>query len=514
MIPKLLHFTWKSADLPGTMGAFFAKWQQLHPGWDIRLWTDETMRSFVAKAYPELLATYDGYPKMIQRADAFRYLVLGKLGGIYSDLDVEPFQNVAPLLELDCFVGVEPLEHIGTDRTHQGIPLLLSNAFMGSVPGHPMWREVCRLLPELADQETFYSTGPSMVTAVALRLPKAQRPALLLPEVWSPKRSNGLRTTSDTRLKQLLAPVGRVVEAGTGTLVSHEWHTTWVPWHKRNSRFSGLVQWPTRIKWWLRRRRHPDLVAMRIPDPAAPYWDQELKPVNGLPKVSVALNLGSGGLSEELAAAIEGLSYPAERLKITALVGGGEQPLDTLRSRSGHGWDVVRSELSGAAALNACLEAGVDADYVLVVDGAVQSIPPDAIEQLLSAGRPVVAANSIDAAGANGDAALFRYKFGGKFEVLYKEGAATGPVKRDPGHRTYLGEQTVFNVLPLDGVGESFVMIRRDVIAAGVRFGEAPYKAHLGGEALGIMARDRGFEAAGLPGLRVMVGNRRDATDV
>lgn len=514
MIPKILHFTWKSADLPGTMGAFFAKWQRLHPDWDIRLWTDETMHRFVVEAYPELLATYDGYPKMIQRADAFRYLVLGKLGGIYSDLDVEPFQSVAPLLDLDCFVGVEPLEHIGTDRTHQGIPLLLSNAFMGSVPGHPMWREVCRLLPELADQETFYSTGPSMVTAVALRLSTDERPALLLPEVWSPKRSNGVRTTSDARLKQLLAPVGRVVEAVGGTLVSHEWHTTWVPWHKRNSRFSGLVQWPTRIKWWLRRRRHPDLVAMRIPDPAEPYWEQQLRPVAELPRVHVALLLGDGTLSEDLAAAISGLTYPAKRLKILALVSGAERSLETLRSCTGHGWDVVRSELTGAAACNALLEAAADADHVLVVDGRVQSFPPDAIEQLLSAGRPVAAANCVDATGANGDAALFRYKFGGKFEVLYKEGAATGPVKRDPGHRTYLGEQTVFNVLPLDGVGESFVLIGREVIAAGVRFGEVPYKAHLGGEAFGIMARDRGFEAAGLPGLRVVVGNWRGGADV
>ena len=251
---------------------------------------------------------------------------------------------------------------------------------------------------------------------------------------------------------------------------------------------------------------------MRIPDPAEPYWDQELKQFNGLPKVSVALNLGSGGLSAALAAGLEGLTYPADRLKFTALVSGGALSPETPGLRQG--LNVVRSDATGAAALNACLETVADADYVLVVDGAVQSIPPDAIEQLLSAGRPVVAANCVDTAGGNGDAALFRYKFGGKFEVLYKEGAATGPVKRDPGHRTCLGEQTVFNVLPLDGVGESFVMIRSDVIAAGVRFGEAAYKAHLGGEALGIMARDLGFEAAGLPGLRVVVGNRRGATNV
>lgn len=508
MIPRILHFTWKSADLSGAMKVFFDKWTQLHPGWDIRLWTDATMRQFVAEIYPELLATYDGYPRMIQRADAFRYLVLGKLGGIYSDLDVEPYQSVEPLLALDCFVGVEPLEHIGTDRIHQGIPLLLSNAFMGSVPGHPMWQEVCRLLPELAHQETFYSTGPSMVTAVALRLPKPLRPALLLPEVWSPRRSNGMRTTSDPRLRQMLEPVSTVVGAARGTLVSHEWHTTWVPWHKRNSRYSVLFQWPTTIKWWLRRRRHPALVAMVIPDPAAPYWDQQLEPLAELPRVHVVVRLGSAGLSQALVVALGGLSYPRDRLDVTFLVSGDGQALDPASVLPGLVARELRLAETGAAALNRCLEAGTaDADYVLLVEGGVREIPPSAIEQMLSAGRPVTAANCVLASGSNGDAALFRYKYGGKFEVLYKEGAATGPVRRDPVHRTYLGEQTVFNVLPLDGVGESFVLVRKEVVAAGVRFLEAPYKAHLGGEAFGIMARDKGFEAAGLPGLRVVVGN-------
>jgi len=59
-------------------------------------------------------------------------------------------------------------------------------------------------------------------------------------------------------------------------------------------------------------------------------------------------------------------------------------------------------------------------------------------------------------------------------------------------------------VLPLDGVGESFVLLRRDALEAGVGFAETPYKLHLGAEALGIRARDLGFEVAGLPQLEVV----------
>lgn len=483
MIPRLIHFTWKTQELPRQMAAYYAQWQRLHPGWEVRLWTDASMRDFVVESYPEFLAVYDGYPRMIQRADAFRYLVLGKLGGIYADLDVEPLQSCEPLLGLGCFVGVEPLEHIGPDRRHQGMPVLFSNAFMGSVPGHPFWRAICRTMPDLLDQEVFYSTGPSMVTAVGLKLPRAQRPVLLLPEVWSPLLSNGRKGHSDAALKRSLSGVAELVEATGGTLVSHKWHTTWVPFHKRQTRYGELFQLPTRLKWWVRRQRYPELAAAHIPDSLGTYFDQHLTPVEDRPRVQIVVRADADGLSKALASSLEGLSYPVDRRSTTVIAG----------------------PVGSAAALNLCLDATAqDVEFVLLVDGRVRGIPPDAIEQMLAARRPVVAANCVDAAGADADPALFRYKDGGSFKVLYKDGGRSGRVQGSSNFRKSLSEQKVFSILPLDGVGESFVLVRRDVIEAGVRFAETPYKLHLGGEAFGIMARDKGFEVAGLPGLRVI----------
>ncbi|MCS6762416.1 MAG: hypothetical protein MO846_11020 [Candidatus Devosia symbiotica] len=59
------------------------------------------------------------------------------------------------------------LEHIFPDRIHQGM-LLFSNAFMGSVPDHPLWRMSIAGLPGLVREETFYAIGPSMITAMVL----------------------------------------------------------------------------------------------------------------------------------------------------------------------------------------------------------------------------------------------------------------------------------------------------------------------------------------------------------
>ncbi|WP_193335025.1 glycosyltransferase family 32 protein [Devosia beringensis] len=483
MMPHLLHFTWKTTELPREMADYYGKWQKLHPGWEIRLWTDESMRAFVAEAYPEFLAIYDSYPKMIQRADAFRYLVLGRLGGIYADLDVEPFAAMTPLLEHDAFLGIEPLEHIFPDRIHQGVPFLLTNAFMGSVPGHPLWQAVIAALPKLVGQETFYATGPSMITAMVLRLPPAQRPVLLLPEVWSPLLSNGKRTRSDAAARDMLSAVGQVLDAGAvGRLVSHKWMTTWVPWHMRANQWVEVLQVPTVIKWWLRARRHPQLAGMVIPDPITPYLDQAPEPLSAHPRVHVAVRLGLGELDEQLAQALARLDYPAEQLSVA-----------------------YHADEAGAAGLNAMLAARPDdAEFVLVLDGRVRDLPSDALIRMLEARRPVVAASCVDAEGHNADDGLFRYRHGGSFKVLYKDGGATGTLRGDPAHRVYLTEQKVFSLLPLDGVGESFVLIHRDVLAAGVGFAETPYKLHSGGEGLGIMARDAGFEVAGLPQLEVV----------
>ena len=509
MIPPILHFTWKTTDLPREMADYYAKWQALHPDWDIRLWTDESMRAFVAEAYPAFLAIYDSYPKMIQRADAFRYLVLGKLGGIYADLDVEPFAAMTPLLDHEAFLGIEPLEHIFPDRIHQGVPFLLTNAFMGSVPNHPLWQTVIAGLPGLVGQETFYATGPSMITAMVLRLAPHERPVLLLPEVWSPLLSNGRRTRSDARARQMLAEVGTVLDASAaGRLVSHKWMTTWVPWHMRANQWVDVLQVPTTIKWWWRRQRHPALAATVVADPIAPYVEQSPAPLAAHPRVHVAVRLGAAALDSALAQALAGLDYPGDRLSLQFFVDAGgpdEAGIVASVTEAGFAGPITIAQQQGAAGLNAMLAARPDdAEYVLLVDGQVRAVPADALIRMLEARRPVVAASCVDGNGHNADPAVFRYRHGGSFKVLYKDGGAAGALRGDRAHRVYLNEQKVFRVLPLDGVGESFVLFSRAVLDAGVGYAETPYKLHAGGEALGIMARDRGFEVAGLPQLEVV----------
>ena len=44
----------------------------MHPGYEFRLWTDDSAREVLAKEMPQLLPTYDSYIYSIERADAIR----------------------------------------------------------------------------------------------------------------------------------------------------------------------------------------------------------------------------------------------------------------------------------------------------------------------------------------------------------------------------------------------------------------------------------------------------------
>jgi mannosyltransferase OCH1-like enzyme len=91
---------------------------------ELKLWTDETARDFIANNYPWFLDTFDGYAYAIQRADAIRYFVLHYYGGVYLDLDVGCRRSLNPLLYMAIVLP-------------ETIPVGVSNDIMLAERGHP-----------------------------------------------------------------------------------------------------------------------------------------------------------------------------------------------------------------------------------------------------------------------------------------------------------------------------------------------------------------------------------------
>ncbi|MFZ0930337.1 MAG: glycosyltransferase, partial [Syntrophobacteraceae bacterium] len=98
MIPKLIHQTAKTHELPSEWRRFQQIVRELHPAWEYRLWTDEDNDAFVKKEYLNFLPVFRAFSKGIMRADVIRYLIMYRIGGLYLDLDYEmlkPFDLLA-----------------------------------------------------------------------------------------------------------------------------------------------------------------------------------------------------------------------------------------------------------------------------------------------------------------------------------------------------------------------------------------------------------------------------------
>lgn len=167
MIPKIIHQTWTSRDIPESLQPLHETWLQYHPDWEFRLWTDSDCRALVAETAPDFLSLYDAYPAPIYRVDVFRYFLMMHLGGLYVDLDFECLRALDPLLDGKSLVlGEEPTSHLRHHRkARPGLRQIIGNAFIASACGHPFWSHVIDRLFEQRDElGPLDATGPFFLT--------------------------------------------------------------------------------------------------------------------------------------------------------------------------------------------------------------------------------------------------------------------------------------------------------------------------------------------------------------
>ncbi|KAL7421918.1 hypothetical protein Q5752_003690 [Cryptotrichosporon argae] len=115
-IPRLIHQTWKSDQLPEKWREAWVECREGMPDYEYMLWTDETAREFVATHYPSQLQMYDTYTYPIQRADSIRYLILHHFGGVYMDLDIGCRRRLDPLLQGDWEVILPITKPVGVSN--------------------------------------------------------------------------------------------------------------------------------------------------------------------------------------------------------------------------------------------------------------------------------------------------------------------------------------------------------------------------------------------------------------
>lgn len=158
-IARQFHRIWVGPNpLPEEAKEFGRRWLELHPGWSMKLWTEENLPPLVNAAVLRKTAHMAPRTQLQTWADVARLEILLEHGGIYLDVDMEPRRNLEPLLErVDAFLAWE------TDD------VWLNNAIMGCTPGHPFFARLVHQLPAsvVAGGKRWrpnVSTGPQFIT--------------------------------------------------------------------------------------------------------------------------------------------------------------------------------------------------------------------------------------------------------------------------------------------------------------------------------------------------------------
>jgi len=191
-IPTILHQTWRNASLPAKFARWRRDWHDLHPHWEHRFYDDSDIRRVVVDRAPQFLGVFEALPRPILRVDLFRYLIVHLDGGVYADLDMQPYRPSDPLLAgASCVLSVE--SHVS--KTYQRVvgyrqPWQIGNCIFAAAPGHPFLAELLDRIARgatatvVTDDDVEEVTGPRVLTRLIYELSAERRGAVkVLPQI-------------------------------------------------------------------------------------------------------------------------------------------------------------------------------------------------------------------------------------------------------------------------------------------------------------------------------------------
>jgi mannosyltransferase OCH1-like enzyme len=215
-IPRIVHQLWKDENVPARWRDAVASVKRYHKGWEYRLWTDPLIDDYVRTKHPRFYPVFAGMNRNIMRIDAFRYVLMHDIGGLYCDLDYEfvrPYDygdaSIVFSLEFDVTFG-DPHDQV-------------ANFFFASVPGHPLWRDVLDNLqqhpPHAAESiDVCLVTGPWYLSGMYFQ---------------NQSRYEGVRLTSKPVFSPSRVHGGHERELYVNGGITYGFHHGWGSWKER-----------------------------------------------------------------------------------------------------------------------------------------------------------------------------------------------------------------------------------------------------------------------------------------
>lgn len=173
MVPRLIHRQWFGPrEMPERYKENGRLWQDLNPGWELIDHDYSTLPplrnhwEFTEVGRSWMPGRGDGKEAslvQVTQADVGAYEILWAWGGLYVNCDMRPVRALPDhLSEQDMTLAYE------IDGT------LISNAWMMSIPEHPLMNAVIEAIPDsvrTCDRGVDYVTGPRLLTRIAGSFP-------------------------------------------------------------------------------------------------------------------------------------------------------------------------------------------------------------------------------------------------------------------------------------------------------------------------------------------------------
>ena len=170
-IPRIIHRIWLGGEpLRDDLQHYGETWRNHHPGWEIRLWTDDDLPEF------GLTDALEHGRHQAERADVLRYELLKRFGGVYVDIDIECLRSLEPLIERSRYLR------------HYKCQERVSNGILGAVPGHPLFERASREAALRIGVGTIPSaTGPPFFAELVQDFPEVTLygPEKFFPYLWT-----------------------------------------------------------------------------------------------------------------------------------------------------------------------------------------------------------------------------------------------------------------------------------------------------------------------------------------
>ena len=215
-IPRVFHRIWLGgAPRPAAFDEFWQRWADLHPGWQLRTWTEADLPVLRNQA------AFDDIDILSSKSNIARYEILAQHGGVYVDCDMEPLRNIEPLLADATFVAAEET------------PGVINNAFIAAEPGHPLLDYIVSELPRShrsqPDAISPQRTGPRFFSRCIHR-------------ATATGAADGIRIVARDDVYPYSWDQPGLPTSGTSAYMVHHWRRSWLVPASAPTRARRLVQ--------------------------------------------------------------------------------------------------------------------------------------------------------------------------------------------------------------------------------------------------------------------------------